>query len=695
MKLNAKITLAIISLMALSTTLVIATLLVQHRNVAARINAAVHKQSYNEAEQVVHSIYALCASTEQRNVERLSHDLYVARRSVQQAGGISLSDQTASWQAVNQFTKEITAITLPKMMLGTTWLDQITATNQAAPAVDEAQDLTSDFCTIFQRINEAGDMLRVCTSVVNDGGSRAIGTFIPARMPDGSDNSVIQTVLRGETYRGRAYVVNDWHTAGYEPLWDTSKKRVIGMLYVGIPMKAINAQLTEAIRKMNVGKTGYPCVLGIQGTDRGRYLVSHNGTRNGEVILESKSADGRLIIKEMIEKASATKDGSVEFETYSWQNPEDRVARDKFAVFTQFTPWAWVICAGAYEDDYQDTAIEMEKAQTNMLFWVAAVAVGTLLISALLGFMLAQGIAKPLTRIIGVVTDSSLHVNSMASQLNASSQALACGASQQASSIEETSASLEEMASMTGRNAENARNAKSLSDQTRADADIGAAEMNALSKAMKGIETSSNNIAKIIKTIDELAFQTNILALNAAVEAARAGEAGLGFAVVAQEVRSLAHRSAAAASETAALIEDSIQKSHNGVQISDKVAFSLHEMVEKARKVNDLVTRIAIACQEQSQGIQQVNGAVTEMGQVTQANATHAEETAAATTELNAQAELLNEAVTDLSVVVGGTVPQSQFPANHDSNQAKAPLLSPRQGYTHQKSNRQCAWRSN
>ena len=207
---------------------------------------------------------------------------------------------------------------------------------------------------------------------------------------------------------------------------------------------------------------------------------------------------------------------------------------------------------------------------------------------------------------------------------------------------------------MTRRNAEHADNAKKLAAQTRSAADTGFNDMRDMSQAMAGIKSSSDNIGKIIKTIDEIAFQTNILALNAAVEAARAGEAGMGFAVVADEVRNLAQRSAQAARETADKIQDSITRSQHGVEISAKVAASLREMVEKARTVDELLGQIAAASVEQSQGITQVNAAVNQLDQVTQTNAGSAEENAGAAEQLNTQAAALQSAVGALAELVGG-----------------------------------------
>ncbi len=292
---------------------------------------------------------------------------------------------------------------------------------------------------------------------------------------------------------------------------------------------------------------------------------------------------------------------------------------------------------------------EMTEAQRTIL----VVCLAAFLLGAGLSWIIARSITHPLQVITAGLSDGSEQVASAAGQVSGSSQSLAEGASEQAASLEETSASLEEVTSMTKRNAENAAQAKDLSAQTRAAADAGAADMEQMKGAMDAIKISSGEIAKIVKTIDEIAFQTNILALNAAVEAARAGEAGMGFAVVAEEVRALAQRSAQAAKETAAKIEDSVSKSENGVHISAKVAQSLQQIVERARKVDALVAEIASASHEQSQGIGQVSTAVSQMDQVTQTNAGSAEESAAAAEELNAQSAELRRIVNELGSLVG------------------------------------------
>jgi methyl-accepting chemotaxis protein len=314
--------------------------------------------------------------------------------------------------------------------------------------------------------------------------------------------------------------------------------------------------------------------------------------------------------------------------------------------------------AHALSELAQNTARQYSDRNRAGMILTGKLTAWGLLAGVLVGVLLASVIARNLNRLLTQLAkspgDGSEQVTSAASQVSSSSQSLAEGASKQAASLEETSSSLEEMSSMTKRNAENAQKANDLAKQARAAADKGAGDMQQMNQAMQAIKTSSDDIAKIIKTIDEIAFQTNILALNAAVEAARAGEAGMGFAVVADEVRNLAQRSANAAKETAAKIEGAIGNTTQGVNLSKKVAETLNEIVTKARQVDELAAEVANASNEQAQGIGQVNTAVGQMDKVTQSNAASAEECAAAAEELKTQAESMKQAVGELQQLVGG-----------------------------------------
>ncbi len=302
------------------------------------------------------------------------------------------------------------------------------------------------------------------------------------------------------------------------------------------------------------------------------------------------------------------------------------------------------------QEDHQAIASMVHGTQTSIL--VGIVVVAALIIGVLTAFMLSM--PRPFRALAAELQAASNSVSAAASQVAAASNSLAEGSSEQAASLEETSSSLEEITSMTKSNAEAAQQAKDSAAQVRKSADAGAGHVQSMQSAMEGIKIASQDITKILKTIDEIAFQTNILALNAAVEAARAGEAGAGFAVVADEVRALAQRCATAARETGTKIEDAVSKSLQGVHISAEVAQSFSAVQEQVRALDQLVAGIASASTEQSTGIGQVTVAVSQMDRVTQVNAGSAEETAAAAQELNGQSIALNEAVARLQRLVGG-----------------------------------------
>ena len=332
-------------------------------------------------------------------------------------------------------------------------------------------------------------------------------------------------------------------------------------------------------------------------------------------------------------------------------------------VLSAYTPinvfgTTWALLAEIDESEALASVKAMQATATTagstLLTWVGALGGIAALLVAMIGIFIARSISKPISRIIDGLNEGADQVNDAAGQVSSASQQLAEGASEQASSLEETSSALEEMSAMTRTNAENAKEANTLSEQAGVAAQTGDQTMHKLNDAMTAINESSGKISKIIKVIEEIAFQTNLLALNAAVEAARAGEHGKGFAVVADEVRNLAMRAAEAARETTGLIEDSVNRAKEGTEVANDVGKALSGIVNDVTKVSGLIDGISKASDEQAQGVDQVNTAVSQMDKVTQQNASGAEESASAAEELSAQAQAVKGMVNELVDVVGG-----------------------------------------
>lgn len=324
----------------------------------------------------------------------------------------------------------------------------------------------------------------------------------------------------------------------------------------------------------------------------------------------------------------------------------------------------------------ENSKADMISTGRNASYSSSALTVAAFLIGIIISFFIVRSIARPIKRIIESLNSGANQVASASGQVSTASQNLAEGASEQAAALEETSSSLEEMSSMTRQNADNANQADGLMKETGQVVNKAGDTMAEVTQSMDQISSAGQEIGKIIKTIDEIAFQTNLLALNAAVEAARAGEAGQGFAVVADEVRNLAQQAAEAAKNTSSLIEDTVKKIELGGQQVRTMDEAFTEVASTAGKVGELIGEIAAASTEQAQGIDQVNQAVSQMDAVVQNNASSAEESAAASEELNAQAESMQDIVGDLVGLVEGSngvpIRQSDLRSDNTSHARQA-----------------------
>lgn len=309
----------------------------------------------------------------------------------------------------------------------------------------------------------------------------------------------------------------------------------------------------------------------------------------------------------------------------------------------------------AFESDSAAGRMEAFEQEASQLWWLTtgAMVLGFSFATGL-GIWLGGSLSRQIKEITGSLRVGAEVVDSASQEVSRYGQSLADSTNREAASIQQASASLELLAENTSKNAASAKSASNIANQTREAVNQGKIQMDEMEAAMTAIRDSSDGISQILKSIDEIAFQTNILALNAAVEAARAGEAGSGFAVVADEVRNLAQRSAKAAQETSTRIEDSIGKSQHGVDLSSRVSHSLEDILSKAAELDELVANIAQSVTQNRDGVGQVNSAIREIENTYQANAAITEESAASAQELSQQAVSLNRAVDQLAALSGG-----------------------------------------
>ncbi|MCX8043538.1 MAG: Cache 3/Cache 2 fusion domain-containing protein, partial [Desulfobacterota bacterium] len=478
----------------------------------------------------------MCAIHHELLGQMLAGSVHAARQMIDQAGGIRVADNETTTVSVPHTANAAPVwVSLPRIFVGNSPLED-TALLTAPPIIASAAEPASGTLGIFQKMDEHGTMVLIATNKRDRSAPDSAACVIPAANADGRPNPVITAVREGRCFLGRITLAGIWHEAACMPLQDRAQ-RCIGMLCCGVPLDSLKS-LRSRIMNLRLGQTGYVFVLNSQGT----YIISKDGKRDGENLWDVQDATGSYPARDIVTKAHALMPGAIATHRFLWKGAGDTTPRMRFAKIMYFEPWDWVICAGSYEDEFQQVSRHIQALGTQSSRMQILVGLLTLLIAVLIWYRIARRLSENIGAAVHALRSTSQHLPVVADRVFATSQHIARSTNEQATHIEETSSSLEDLASMTSRNAESCIVSKKLSADAVQALQTGIQTMQKLSEAIARIKASSDRTAHIIKSIDEIAFQTNLLALNAAVEAARAGEAGRGFSVVADEVRALAQR---------------------------------------------------------------------------------------------------------------------------------------------------------
>ncbi|MGF6650765.1 methyl-accepting chemotaxis protein [Paraburkholderia youngii] len=527
---------------------------------------------------------------------------------------------------------------------------------------DQFLQRSGAIATIFARSGD--DFVRVTTSLKKQDGTRAIGTLLDRKGP------AYAPLLANRTYTGLAPLFGKRMITQYKPITDASG-RVIGALFVGVDVDKEIQSVQDGIRALKIGASGYYFVLDASsGAERGKLLV-HPAAAG------QKADDANAPYQRMLDM----KQGELDYRSADATLGESD-AGDKFVSFVTVPEWQWLVGGVAPRDEVMADVVRTRNAFLLLglalvglfaiVFLIAVrrlvsrpleeaaraserLAAGDLSVRVAHGRTRADeigrlmqaidGIGEGLARIVAQVRNASAGMSAGTEKIAAGSGNIAMRIATQASSLEETAASMEQITSTVQQNADHATEANTLVTQAADAALEGGRAVERVVSTMGEIGRSSQKIAEITTVIEGIAFQTNILALNAAVEAARAGEHGKGFAVVASEVRALAQRSAAAVKEIEGVIAASGANVDSGFRIAEEASATMQGIVTQVGQVRAIMSEINVASREQSGGIEQVNRAVTQIGEATQQNATIVVDAETAAAELREQAARLAQLV--------------------------------------------------
>ena len=636
------------TLTALLATIVVAILVMLNeqktsKSVSDEVTAIMQDRLAKNAEKM----YSICKLGQDFVQLAVDTSLKFGDSELKQVGGVKPTGKNITWDAVNQFTKAHKEMTAPLWSIGGTPLIDDRSFERPIPVIDEIAKETTETVTVFQRANPAGDMLRIASTVVATDGKRGIGTYIPARMPDGSPNSVVQTILSGQTYRGRAYVVNAWYITDYEPMRNAGGD-VIGMFYVGMKQEGISA-LRNAIsgKSMSGGHTSV-----------GVYYGPHSENFSNMVAIEPSGVGATLESKWLpivLGKAPSLPDGGSD----EVRVPNPITNSEVIVRYTYFKPWDWVIVVIGDSIDYESASATVRARFNELLLQSVLGGLAALVFGAVFAYLISKRITSPMADLSINLTSSATQISSSAVHQQESVTTLMASSNQIASAAKEISATSQELLKAMVDIADAAERTAGLAHEGRQGLKGMERSMQTLSSASESISgrlatirSKAVRINAVVTAITKVADQTNLLSLNASIEAEKAGEAGAGFAVVAREIRRLADQSAVSTLDIEQMVEEMQEAVASGVaemrQFSDAVQGGIGaaetiqgqfgEIIEGVESIAPRYETVQEGMQNQSVGAKQISEA---MWQLTET----ARQASDSVNDLNEVSRQLHEAV--------------------------------------------------
>ncbi len=601
----------------------------------------------------VGALYAACRTYH----EDLASALKGAKVLLDSTGKMELHhEHQVEWIARNQFGGG-EAVRLPVMSAGTAQFLPVVDINKEAPVVDQVQRLYGTTATVFQRMNANGDMLRVATTVKESPERRAIGTYIPAFDLSGKANPVLSVVLRGGSFLGRAFVVNSWYLAAYQPLLG-ARGDVVGMIFAGLPESKLRAKL-ERFNGISTAAKSDIFILHAASQSKGLFVFSSDKDLEGKPAIEHKDAAGDLYVQRICKAALDSKAGDISEISFMNAGKQGSAPRKMMARFTYFPEWDWVIGVQEPYDQFLDSS----NAIKRVFYWTTLVLAAFCLASVWFSYKVwrkfSNSLCDRMESVVQTLQGNSQNLSqgadsiaALSSQLAVSSSSILKAVKQQEASSENTSSTTSIVTETAQQNSGTATKMSHLSSAVQDSVQQAAKTLDEVDDAMKQMDQGSDQILGVIDSIDELSFATNIVSLNASIEAARAGAAGAAFAVVASEIRDLAARCGAAANQTRRIIGQSRIDIGGASEKVVRLIQVLQPVKEKALQLQLLATKVSDASGDQVDNLKQVFRAVGQVklasedaASVAEAGAAHAESLQGEVSKLVLLAASIDEAV--------------------------------------------------